>query len=90
MTKLLKFHISSIVLYEAGTRKLRNVHQIYLESCEMWCKRRAETTLTDHMRNEGLRKVKQDRNIQHKIKIRKANWISHTLSINCLLRNITE
>jgi hypothetical protein len=65
-----KCYICSIVLYGAGTRKLRNVHQIYLGSCAMWCRRRVETTWTVHMRNEVLGKVKQGRNIQHKIKIR--------------------
>jgi len=49
-----------------------------------------ETTWTGHTGNEVLRKVKQHRNIQHKIKMRKANWISLTLSGNCLLRNVAD
>jgi len=35
-------------------------------SCEMWCRRRVETSWTDRMRNEVQRKVKQDWNINIK------------------------
>jgi hypothetical protein len=56
----------------------------------MWCRRKLKISWTDHMRNEVLGEVKQDRKIQHKIKIRKVNWNSHTLRRNCLLRNVTE
>jgi len=34
--------------------------------------------------------VKEQRNIVHKISKRKANWIGHVLSRNCLLQQVTE
>ena len=43
------------------------------------------------MRNEEvLHIVKEERNIIHTIKIRKANWIGHVLHKNCLLKHIIE
>ena len=43
------------------------------------------------MRNEGvLLQVNEQRNIQHTIKIRKANWIGHILRRNCLLKRVIE
>jgi len=41
---------------------------------------------TDHVRNEDvLLRVKEQRNILHEIRKRKANWIGHILRRNCLL-----
>jgi hypothetical protein len=34
--------------------------------------------------------VKEERNIVHKIKRRKANWIGHILRRNCLLKHVIE
>ena len=46
---------------------------------------------SDHVRNEEvLHRVKGDRNIIHKIKIRKANWIGDILRRNCLLKHVIE
>jgi hypothetical protein len=46
---------------------------------------------TDRVNNEAvLHKVKEERNILHTIRRRKANWIGHTLRRNCLLSHITE
>jgi len=46
---------------------------------------------TDHVRNEDvLFRVKEQRNILHEIRKRKANWIGHILRRNCLLQRITE
>jgi hypothetical protein len=43
------------------------------------------------LRNEEvLLRVKQQRNILHEISKRKANWIGHILSRNCLLRQVIE
>jgi hypothetical protein len=43
---------------------------------------------TDHVRNEEvLHRVKEERNIIHEIKRRKANWIGHILRRNCLLKH---
>jgi hypothetical protein len=58
----------------------------------MWCWRRMEKiSWTDHVRNEEvLLRVKEQRNILHKIRKRKANWVGHILHINCLLRRVIE
>jgi hypothetical protein len=46
---------------------------------------------TDHVRNEDvLLRVKEQRNILHEIRKRKANWICHILSRNCILQRVTE
>jgi hypothetical protein len=37
-----------------------------------------------------LTKVKEQRNILHEIRKRKANWIGHILRRNCLLQQVTE
>jgi hypothetical protein len=45
----------------------------------------------DRVRNEEvLHRVKEERNIVHTMKRRKANWIGHILRRNCLLKNVTE
>jgi hypothetical protein len=46
---------------------------------------------TDHVRNEEvLLRVKQQRNILHEIRKRKANFIGHILHRNCLLQGVIE
>jgi hypothetical protein len=59
---------------------------------EMWCWRKMEkTSWTDRVRNEEvLLRVKEQRNILHEIRKRKANWIGYILHRNCLLQRITE
>jgi hypothetical protein len=45
----------------------------------------------DRVRNEEvLQRVKEERNIVHTIKRRKANWIGHILRRNCLLNHVIE
>jgi hypothetical protein len=39
---------------------------------------------------EVLHRVKEERNILHTIKRRKANWIGHILLRNCLLIHVIE
>ena len=47
--------------------------------------------LTDHVRNEDvLFRVKEQRNILHEIRKRKADWIGHLLRRNCLLQRVIE
>jgi inosine/xanthosine triphosphate pyrophosphatase family protein len=78
-------------MYGAETWTLRVVDQKYLSSFEIWSWGRMEISLTDRVRNEEvLQRVKEDRNILHKIKARKANWICHILCRNCLLKHVTE
>jgi hypothetical protein len=46
---------------------------------------------TDRVRNEEvLHRVKEEKNIVHTIKTRKANWIGHILRRNCLLKHVIE
>jgi hypothetical protein len=43
------------------------------------------------VRNEEvLHRVKEERNIVHTIKRRKANWIGHILRRNCRLKHVNE
>jgi hypothetical protein len=81
-----------IALYGAETWTLRKIDQNYLESFEMWCWRRMEKiSWTDRVRNEELlHRVKEERNILHTIKRRKANWTGDILRRNCLLKHMIE
>jgi hypothetical protein len=90
--KLVKCYTWNIALYGAETWTLRKVDQKYLESFEMCCWRRMEMiSWTDRVRNEEvLHRVKEERNILHTIKRRKANWIGHILRRNFLLKYVTE
>jgi hypothetical protein len=55
--------------YGAETWTLRKVDQKYVESFEMWCWRRMEKiSWIDHMRNEVLHGVKEERNILSAVK----------------------
>jgi hypothetical protein len=45
---------------------------------------------TDRVRNEVLQRVKEESNILHTVKRRKANWIGHILRRNCLLKHIIK
>jgi hypothetical protein len=69
-----KCYTWSTDLYGAETWTLRKVDQKYLESFEMWCWRRMEKIIwTDRVGNdEVLHRVKEERNIIHTVKRRKA------------------
>jgi hypothetical protein len=90
--KLVKCYVWSIALYGAEIWTLRAVDQKHLESSEMWCWRRIKKiSWTDHVRNEDvLLRVKEQRNILHEIRKRKANWIGHILRRNWLLQRVIE
>jgi hypothetical protein len=90
--KLVKCYVWSIALYGAETWTLRTGDQKQLESFEMECWRRMEKiSWTDRVRNEGaLFRVKEQRNILHEIRKRKAKWIVHILRRNCLLQRVIE
>jgi hypothetical protein len=50
-----------------------------------------EISWTDRVKNEEvLHRVKEERNILHTIKRRKANWIGHILRRKCLLKHVIE
>jgi len=77
--------IWSIALYGAETWTPRAGDQKHLENFEMWCWRRMEKiNWTDHVR------VKEQRNIRHKIRKRKANRFGYILYRNCLLQRVIE
>jgi hypothetical protein len=90
--KLFKCYIWSIALYGGETWTLRKVPQKYLERFEMWWWRRMEKIRwTDRVRNEEvLHRTKEERNILHAVKRRKANWIGHILRRHCLLKHVIE
>jgi hypothetical protein len=73
-TVLIQFHLSGILSlytpYGAETWTLRKLDQKYLESFEMWCRRRMEKiSWTDRVNNEAvLHRVKEERNILHTVK----------------------
>jgi hypothetical protein len=89
--KLVKCYIWSIALCGVETWTLGKVDPKYLESLDMWFWRRMEISWTDRVRNEEvLHRVKEERNIVHTVKRRKANWIGHILRRNCLLKQVIE
>ena len=80
-----------MALFGAETWMLRAADQEYLESFEIWCWRRiGKISWTDHVRNEVLLRVNEQRTILHEIRKRKANWIGHILRRNCLLKQVIE
>jgi len=86
-----KCYIRSIALYGAETWTLRAVDQKHLGSFEMYWRRMENISWTDRVRNEEVfNRVKEQRNILHEIRKRKANWIGHILRGNCLLQRVTE
>jgi hypothetical protein len=58
----------------------------------MWYWRKMEKiSWTDHVGNEEvLLRVKEQRNILHEIRKRKANWIGHILRRNGLQQRVVE
>ena len=85
-------YVWSMALYGTETWTLLATDQKRLESFEMCCWRRMEKiSWTNHVRNEEvLIRVNQQRNILHKIRKWKANWIGHILCRNCLLQQVIE
>ena len=80
-----------MALYGAETWTLRATDQKRLESFEMWWSRRMEKiSWNDHVRNEVLLRVNEQRNILHEISKRKANCIGHIFRRNCLLQQVIE
>jgi hypothetical protein len=80
-----------MALHGTETWILQKVDQKYLESFEIWYWRRMEISWTSRVRNEEvIHRGKEDRNILHTIKRRKANWSGHILHRNCLLKHVIE
>ena len=56
----------------------------------MLCWRRMEKiSLADHGRGR-VKRVKEERNVLHRVQRRKANWTDHILRWNCLLKQVIE
>jgi hypothetical protein len=56
----------------------------------MWFWRRLEKIWTDLVKKGVLHRIKEERNILHKIYRSKADWIGHIFCRNCLLIDVTE
>jgi hypothetical protein len=84
-----KCYIWSTALYGAEPWTFLKIDQKCLENFEMWCWRRMEKIIwTDHVRNELLRRVKEERNTLNTIKRKKDNCIVHNLRRNFLLKHM--
>jgi len=78
-------------LYDTETWTLREVDQRYLRKFEILCWGMMEISLTDHVKNDkALHRTKEEGNILHTMKRRKANWIGHILRRHCLLKHDFE
>ena len=90
--KLTKCYFWVIVWYGAENWTLWKVDQKYLESFEAWRWRRLEKlVLTYRVRNEEvLQWIKEERNVLHTLKWRKANRIGHILHRHCLREHVAE
>ena len=84
-------YIWRTALYGAETGPFRAVDQKQMESFELWCWRRMEKiSWTDHVKNEVLFRVKEQRDILNEISKRKADWIGHILRRNWLQQRVIE
>ena len=45
---------------------------------------------TDRVRNEVLKSIKEERNVLHAIKRRKATWIGHILHTTCRIKPVIQ
>ena len=88
----MKCYIWSIVLYGAETWTLRTGDQKNLETFKIRCWGRMEKiSCTDQVRNEEvLLGIKEQKNILHEIRKRKANWIGQILCRNFPLHRVIE
>ena len=84
----MKCYIWIMAFYGDETWTFGKVDQKYLESFEMWCRRRMESiSRTDRVRNEEvLHTVKEEGNIIHTVN--RMTEIGHILRRNCLLKHI--
>jgi len=56
----------------------------------MWSWGRMKISWTNGVKHEVLHRMREERNILHTIKRRKANRIGHILHRNCYLKHIAE
>ena len=79
-------------LFHFFDKSVDKKNQKYLESSEMWSWKILEKiSWTVRVRNEeGLLRVKEERNILHTKKRRKFNWIGHILRTNSLKNTLLK
>src|SRR6218665_74346 len=88
---MVKTLIWSVTLYCVETWTLRREDITRLEALEMWIGRRMEKiSWTEHMSNEGLKLVEEERSLLMTIRTRQWNWMGHIMRGNSLQREITE
>jgi hypothetical protein len=88
---LLFYYLRSIELYDVEIWTLRKVDQKCLKSFLNLVNLVLEKiSWTNRVRNEVLHRVKEERNIVHAIKRRKANGVGHVWRRRCLLKHIIE
>jgi hypothetical protein len=49
-----------------------------------------EDGCADHVKQEEILQGKEERNILHTVREKRANWSAHILCMNCLLKHVTE
>jgi hypothetical protein len=89
---VVKCYIWSIAFYVTETWALQKGDQKYLESFEMWCRRRMEKIIwTNRVRNEEvLLRVNEQRNILHNVTRRKADCSGYILCRKCFLEHVIK
>ena len=71
---------------ETGTWKIDQEHLENFEILFYW--RMEKISSTDHIKDEILHRIKDERSILNTIKQKKANWIGHILHRNCLIKHV--
>jgi hypothetical protein len=76
------------IIYLSTCRNYRK----YLEGFEIRrCRRTEKISWSDRVKNEEvLKRVKENRNVLHIIKRKKAKWIGRILRRNCLQKHVIE
>ena len=98
---MLRFNEQRNILHEIRKRKANWIGHILHRNCllkqviEGNIKGEMEVTRRRGRRRKkllgvSLNRVNEQRNILHEIRKRKANWIGHILSRNCLLKQVIE
>jgi len=90
--KLVEYYVWGMDLCRAETWTLPIVDQKYLESFEIWYRKRiGEMNRTEYVEyQEVLQRIKDERNILHTIQRKKAKWLGHNLRRNCRQKHVIE
>jgi hypothetical protein len=81
----------SLLQYAAENRALWKLGQKYLKRFDMWyLEKDGECRVDRCYESEVLHKLEEERNIPHRIKRMKDNWVGPVLPRNCLLKHVTE